>query len=165
MQLIMKTRLKMAVGALLLILFCTSQTLEDPEVKGLRIYQKYTKQQILSALGQPTRYDTWGSGAELGQEFYYGESLFHFEDNGFFKGFIVYDPEYLTMTDLVPGGVRVGDPISKILSRDNLVIKSYPQEGTDCDTEYCIRLDWWDDLYVVYVKNGRITSIGYFVSC
>ena len=119
------------------------------DVNGLIIGEKYTKNQIIAALGKPD-YINGGS-------YIYGRSYFNFDtyDNTFTEFSIVNDKRFVTMTKEFSGGLRVGDKLSKA-KQTKCPIK---REESDyiCFWHY----GDWASWVVYYDKNGIITAIAF----
>lgn len=142
---------------------CSAQKLN-----GLEIGKKYTKEQILSELGNaPTRTDTWDSEFGIGYEYYYRKSVFHFEEGGVFYSYSIGNSEYVTMTEFIPEGIRVGDNISKVLGIGKNVTmdyQKYSENGKNYDAWYRVWFNHSDDIYIIFTKNNIITHIWFDVS-
>lgn len=86
------------------------------DINGLSIGQKMTKSQIIDKLGEPTAYRTYvaevGSTIEI---FNYDRNEVEFSD-GCLSRFVIMDNRFTVLTKLISGGVKVGDPLSKINS-------------------------------------------------
>ncbi|MBQ0054115.1 MAG: hypothetical protein KBS89_06655 [Bacteroidales bacterium] len=121
------------------------------DVNGLKVGEKYTKNQIIAALGKPDNIN--------GNTYEYGSSYFNFDyvDNTFTGFCIVNDKRFLTMTEEISGGLRIGDNVSKVkqtkcpkkLEKPNYI--SFWHYGD------------WADWDVEFDNNGTITYIGFTI--
>ena len=139
----MKTRL---ILTLCIVVGIAASALAQ-DVNGLEIGEKYTKNQVIAALGKPD-YINGGS-------YIYGRSYFNFDtyDNTFTEFCIVNDKRFLTMTKEISGGLRVGDNVSK--ARQSKCEIKTEEPNYICFWHYG---DWavWG---VGYDNNGKITNI------
>ena len=144
----MKTRLLFTIC---LAIFLSASSALAQDVNGLKVGEKYTRSQIIKALGKPD------SGSD---EFcyIYGQSFFNFdEDDNTFTEFSVQDPRFITMTEEIEGGLRVGDDISKVKKTKCQIIESKPDYIC-----YWYYGDWavWS---IGFDEKGKITDIGFTI--
>ena len=144
----MKTKILLAIS----IVMAFAQNIFAQEVNGLKIGEKYTKNQIIAALGQPDEI--------RGTSYIYGRSSFYFDsyDNTFVE-FYVEDQRFITMTKEISGGLRVGDNVSK--ARQSKCEIKTEEPNYICFWHYG---DWavWG---VGYDNNGKITDISFTLLC
>ena len=141
----MKTRLLFTIC---LAIFLSASSALAQDVNGLKIGEKYTRSQIIKALGKPD------SGSD---EFcyIYGQSFFNFdEDDNTFTEFSVQDPRFITMTEEIEGGLRVGDDISKVKKTKCQIRESGPDYFSYW--YYAEGITW----NIIYDKKGKIRLIG-----
>ena len=144
----MKTRLSLTVC---LAIFLSASSALAQDVNGLKIDEKYTRSQIIKALGTPDS----GSNKFC---YIYGQSYFNFDnlDNTFVE-FYVEDSRFLSMTNEVEGGLRIGDDISKVKKTKCQIRESGPDYI--CYWYYGDWAEWSID----FDKKGKITGIGFTI--
>ena len=133
---------------------------EEPlmiDVEGIHIGEWVDSAKVVSIFGKPDRYHAYDTEFGISQVFQYGGSWLHFEANGCLINFRLSDNKYAALIDTIEGGIRVGDPISKL---DNYVTGKPVLIGVD-DTGndiYAINKDLCD-ITRFCVQNGIITYI------
>lgn len=136
------------------------------KMNGLEIGKKYTKEQIISEIGPVTEYYSHPGLVGIDEHFTVGGNQFKCED-GSFISFSVCDSKYVTLTDLIPSGIRVGDNISKVLGIGKNVTmdyQKYSENGKNYDAWYRVWFNHSDDIYIIFTKNNIITHIWFDVS-
>ena len=138
------------------------------DVGGVKIGQKMTYGQFVAKFGKPTEYiqsdsDSEEDGTPAVDEYYrVGKDVFYFRNNGNFCGFSVKDKNLSVLTLWIPGGIRVGDKLSKL---DNFKYGKPKvadwMKPTDGSVQYVLFYDYLDDLVFLSVKNGIIEGIWY----
>lgn len=83
------------------------------DLDKLILYKVYQKDSVIAKLGQPDKYSSNKSEFGLNEEYYFGENMLHFSEDGVFSGFALLDRRFAIFSSFVPGGIRVGDPVSK----------------------------------------------------
>ena len=123
---------------------------------GLHIGQKADSARVVSIFGKPDRYKKFDNEYGISETYYFGSNRLHFECNGCFLDFRLDDNRFAALIDTIEGGVRVGDPISKL---DNYVTgKPELIEKVDGFDVYAINKDLCD-ITRFFVKNGIINII------
>ncbi|MGM9737662.1 MAG: hypothetical protein ACI3ZT_04515 [Candidatus Cryptobacteroides sp.] len=127
------------------------------DLEGLHIGQKADSARVVSIFGIPDKYYKCDEEYGLTEVYSYGKCFLHFEANGCFLDFTLTDNRFAALIDTIEGGVRVGDPISKL---DNYVTGKPVLIGVD---------DSGNDIYAInkylcditrfFVKNGIINII------
>lgn len=151
----MKTRMLMVFIALLAIV--PIQTVCAQDVEGVDIHQKMTKSQIVEKFGQPTSYETYESDdGTLEEIFYYGQDANEiYFTGGKLSGFSIDDDSFVVLTKSVTGGVKVGDPLSKVSSLN-------PEVATWRSSKNNIYYISILDTNVFFVvSDGKITNINF----
>ncbi len=91
-----------------------------------------------------------------------GAHGFSFCDGGRFFGFYLSDSRFSALTLWIPGGIRVGDKLSKL---DNFKYGKPKvadwMKPTDGSVQYVLFYDYLDGLVFLSVKNGIIEGIWY----
>ena len=148
----MKTRLLLTVC--LAILISASSALAQ-DINGLKFEKEYTRSQIIKALGTPDKnsgeYSLW-----------YGRSYISIRQvpnstKLYINEFYVDNPQFITMTEEIKGGLRVGDDISKVKKTKCQIKESGPDYIC-----YWYYGDWavWS---IDFDKKGKITGIGFTI--
>ena len=123
---------------------------------GLHIGQKADSAREVSIFGIPDKYYKCDEEFGLTEVYSYGKCFLHFEANGCFLDFTLSDNRFAALIDTIEGGVRVGDPISKL---DNYVTgKPELIKKVDGFDVYAINKDLCD-ITRFFVKNGIINII------
>ena len=88
------------------------------DVDGVKIEQKMTYGQFVAKFGKPDRYEQNELGEPgcpcLDEYYWVGKNYFSFTNNGTFCEFFLRDNRFSALTLWIPGGIRVGDKISKL---------------------------------------------------
>ena len=136
------------------------------DVEGMKIGHKMTYDQFVAKFGKPDRYeqkDVGESGCPSIAEYYdVGGNFFSCRNNGFFGTFVLDDNRYAALTLWIPGGVRVGDKLSKLdnfkYGKPKVASWLKPEDGL---VDYVLFYDYLDDLVFLSVKDGVIQNIHY----
>jgi len=83
------------------------------DLENLILYKGYHKDSVIAKLGQPDKYSSNQSEFGLNEEYYFGENMLHFSEDGVFSGFALLDRRFAIFSSFVSGGIRVGDPVIK----------------------------------------------------
>jgi hypothetical protein len=83
------------------------------DFENLILYKVYKKDSVIAKLGQPDKYSSNKSEFGLNEEYYFGENMLHFSEDGVFTGFALLDRRFAIFSSFVPDGIRVGDQVSK----------------------------------------------------
>jgi len=129
----------------------------DLDVKGIFVGGTYTKTQVQTKWGTPTKY--WSGMSEFGldEEYCYSNSLFRFSDNGIFVEFYIKTSNFPVCTAF-SGGIKVGDNISRIQAI-GLGTPVLQNDGT-----YYLFRSGLDDPLIFKHSNGVITQISFTTS-
>ena len=130
----------------------------DRDVNGVRVGTILTRDRVVAEFGEPTRYVEQDSGDNgVNRYYYYGESYMHTKDH-IFDEFAVSDTAFSAFTLQIEGGLKVGDPLSKL---DDF---TYGKPILDKPIEDMVRYKLFhttDNPVDLYVKNGIIVDITY----
>ena len=148
----MKTRLSLTVC---LAIFLSANSALAQDINGLKFEKEYTRSQIIKALGTPDKhskeYTLWYGQSYINVEYVPNSTKLYLES------FYVDNPRFITMTEEIEGGVKVGDDISKV-KKTKCQIK---EVDPDC-ISYWYYGDWavWD---IHFDEKGKITGIGFTI--
>ena len=140
---------------LIIGIWCVAVVCNAQDVNGLEIGKEYTKAQVIDKLGQPDRFEIDNSYDGNGMKFTYGNNIFYFYNWGegaIFADFSIYTEQFVTMSQFVQGGIKIGDDVSKI----KLLGLKIEKSGT-----YAYKI-WFEDwAYMTFGYNdSKITHIG-----
>ena len=148
----MKTRLLLTVC---LAIFLSASSALAQDINGLKFEKEYTRNQIIKALGTPDKhskeYTLWYGQSYINVEYVPNSTKLYLES------FYVDNPRFITMTEEIEGGVKVGDDISKV-KKTKCQIK---EVDPDC-ISYWYYGDWavWN---IHFDEKGKITGIGFTI--
>ncbi|MCI1785691.1 MAG: hypothetical protein LKI59_06095 [Bacteroidales bacterium] len=128
------------------------------DVEGVFADQKMTYAQVVAKFGKPDKYRKQYDEFGLSEEYFYGKTWFHFEETGKFRNFVIRDRRFAALTLDIDGGIRVGDPLSKL---DNFKYGKPQYIRTDEDGELYLLYPKSDDNVYLVVKDGIIVTIFY----
>lgn len=140
---------------------------KDLDVEGIMINHKINYGQFVDVFGNPDEYermDTYITGGVYESEETYriGGNRFSFCDDGRFFSFHLSDARFSALTLWIPGGIRVGDKLSKL---DNFKYGKPKvadwMKPTDGSVQYVLFYDYLDGLVFLSVMNGIIEGIWY----
>ena len=105
-------------------------------------------------------------GVKIDQKMTYDQFVakfsFSFINNGTFNEFFLMDDRFAALTLWIPGGVRVGDKLSKLdnfkYGKPKVASWLKPEDGL---VDYVLFYDYLDDLVFLSVKDGVIQNIHY----
>lgn len=143
--------------------FACAQSYLDIDVEGLHIEDHLDYAGFVKKFGTPSKYqktDNWDEGFD--ESYYIGENFFHFEGNGIFKDFTLEDNKFAVLLDSFPGGIKVGDCLSKLDSYKYGKPVYYRRCG-DGTLEYRL-FEKSDDPLCFVVRNDLIVRIYYVYS-
>ncbi|MCI1640306.1 MAG: hypothetical protein LKI42_03400 [Bacteroidales bacterium] len=129
------------------------------DVDGMRVDQKMTYAQVVAKFGKPDRYLKRYDEFGLTEEYFYGKTWFHFEETGKFKNFVIKDRRFAALALDIDGGIRVGDPLSKL---DNFKYGKPQYVRTDDDGELYLLYPKCDDNVYLVIRDGIIVTIFYY---
>ncbi|MCI1640304.1 MAG: hypothetical protein LKI42_03390 [Bacteroidales bacterium] len=128
------------------------------DVDGMCVDQKMTYAQVVAKFGKPDTYQKQYDEFGLSEDYYYGKTWFHFEETGKLKDFVIKDRRFAALTLDIDGGIRVGDPLSKL---DNFKYGKPQYINTDEEGENYLIYPKHDDHVYLIVKKGIIIKIYY----
>ncbi|MCI1640303.1 MAG: hypothetical protein LKI42_03385 [Bacteroidales bacterium] len=128
------------------------------DVEGLHADQKMTYAQVVAKFGKPDEYRKHYDEFGLTEDYFYGKTWFHFEETGKFRNFVIRDRRFAALTLDIAGGIRVGDPLSKL---DNFKSGKPQYVRTDEDGELYLLYPKSDDNVYLVVRDGIIVTIFY----
>lgn len=130
----------------------------ERDVNGVRVGTTLTREKVVAKFGEPTRYEEQDSeDCGVSRWYYYNKSYIHTQ-NHIFDEFAVSDTAFVALTLQIDGGLKIGDPLSKL---DNF---KYGKPVVDKPIEDMIRyklFDTSDGPVDLYVKDGIIIDITY----
>jgi hypothetical protein len=128
-----------------------------------------THAQIIQMFGQPDDYCNYEDSADDTQIYYYGKTIFSMDRNRILAHFQTDSKDYCILTKFINGGLKVGDPFSKLQSIDFSKTDygrnkagnklTYDCTNKDGSTDYFV---FKEEYHYVYfrVKGGVIISWG-----
>ena len=136
------------------------------DVDGVKIGQKMTYDQFVAKFGKPDRYKqdkSEGDGYSYIDEYYWiGKNSFSFINDGTFNEFFITDDRFVALTLWIPGGIRVGDNLSKLdnfkYGKPKIASWLEPEDGL---VDYVLFYDYLDAFVFLSVKDGIIHNIRY----
>ena len=136
------------------------------DVEGVQIGQNLNYEQFVAKFGKPDRYERNELGDEkypcLDEYYWKGKDWFSFRDNGTFCTFVLGDSKFAALTLWIPGGIRVGDKLSKLdnfkYGKPKVAEWLKPRNGI---VDYILFYDYLDDLVFLSVKDGIIHCISF----
>ena len=144
-----------------LFLFCLNLSAQD--VERVAIDSFMTKVQVVEKFGEPEEYTLENSYMDEEAKYeiyYYGHGEWLEFVNGRLHSFCVKTPRWSVLVYKIEGGVRVGDPFSK-LSPLNPQLASWIKDNTDSKTYY---IPSGDFPILIDVKEGKIKSVYFEMS-
>ncbi len=122
------------------------------DLNGLVIGQTYTKTQVVAIFGEPVVYRSSDSEFGLDEGYYYGKdrkSSIRFHNDGVFNFFSVAEKNMPILTNLIAGGIRVGENLSAMKKVG--IPYEYHKKG-----EYIMM--FYDDLLLIRVDDKNIIT-------
>ena len=138
------------------ILLLTTINLSAQDIEGVAIGTTMTKNEVIAKFGEPDQH-SYSDADDLGidERYHYEENLLIF-NNSEFIGFVVSDNRWRVLTNVVDGGVRVGDQFSKIE-----FLKPEVATWIDNETYYVPRGDY----YLFFkISSGIIREIDFEIT-
>ena len=128
--------------------------LYNRDVNGVETGTILTREMVIAEFGEPSGYEEQDSGDNgIDKYYYYGDNYIHTNDD-VFDEFAIRDNAWSAFTNHIEGGVKVGDPLSKL---DTF---KYGKPIKKKETRY--RLFYTSDNPVdIYVEEGVIVGITY----
>ena len=121
-----------------------------------------TNVQVVEKFGEPEEYTLKNSYMDEEAKYemyYYGHGEWLEFVNGCLQSFCVNTPRWSVLVYKMEGGVRVGDPFSK-LSPLNPQLASWIKDNTDSKTYY---IPSGDFPILIDVKEGKIKSVSFTI--
>ena len=138
----------------------TSLSISAQDINGVELYDELTHAQVLEMFGEPTKYHE-NIYPEDGVErwYYYGENYLYFRDD-VLEEFAIYESSYTTLEEYFEGGLRVGDPFSRLDE-----FKHGRVEQIVRGMSYRLYVGMNDNYLTLIVRDGIIVSISSFILC
>ena len=138
----------------------TSLSISAQDINGVELYDELTHAQVLEMFGEPTEYEEYdGQDEGVSRWYYYGENYLHFRD-AVLEEFAIFDSSYTTLEEYFEGGLRVGDPFSRLDG-----FKHGRVERIDRGNSYRLYVGMNDNYLTLEVSDGIIVSISSFILC
>ena len=138
----------------------TSLSISAQDINGVELYDELTHAQVLEMFGEPTKYEEFDDQYEgFSRWYYYGENYLHFRD-AVLEEFAIFDSSYTTLEEYFEGGLRVGDPFSRLDG-----FKHGRVERIDRGNSYRLYVGMNDNYFTLIVSDGIIVSISSFILC
>ena len=138
----------------------TSLSISAQDINGVELYDEMTHAQVLEMFGEPTKYEEYDDQYEgFSRWYYYGENYLHFRD-AVLEEFAIYESSYTTLEEYFEGGLRVGDPFSRLDG-----FKHGRVERIDRGNSYRLYVGMNDNYLTLEVSDGIIVSISSFILC
>lgn len=132
--------------------------LYERDVNGVKVGTVLTRDRVVAEFGEPTRFVEKDSGDNgVDRHYYYGNSYIHTNDH-VFDEFGISDAAFAVCTLQIDGGLKVGDPLSKL---DDFM---FGKPQFDKPIEDMLRYKLFhtaDNPVDLYVKDGIIVDIHY----
>ena len=135
-------------------------SLSAQDINGVELYDELTHAEVLEMFGEPTKYEEYDDQYEgFSRWYYYGENYLHFRDD-VLEEFAIYESSYTTLEEYFEGGLRVGDPFSRLdefkLGRVEQIVRGM---------SYRLYIGMNDNYLTLIVRDGIIVSISSFILC
>ena len=138
----------------------TSLSISAQDINGVELYDELTHAEVLEMFGEPTKYEEYDDQYEgFSRWYYYGENYLHFRD-AVLEEFAIYESSYTTLEEYFEGGLRVGDPFSRLDG-----FKHGRVERIDRGNSYRLYVGMNDNYLTLEVSDGIIVSISSFILC
>lgn len=137
------------------------------DVEGVRIEQRMSYAQFVAKFGKPDEYVKQEGTEEMCFDEHYriGHCWLDFRNDGIFSSFSLGDRQLAALTLWIPGGIRVGDKLSRLDSfkYGKPIVASWlkPRNGY---VEYVLFHGYLDDLVFLTVKDGIVYRISFSAS-
>lgn len=144
---------------ILSVLIC-AVSLSAQDINGVSLYDELTHAEVLEMFGKPTKYEEYDDQYEgFSRWYYYGENYLHFRDD-VLEEFAIYESSYTTLEEYFEGGLRVGDPFSRLDG-----FKHGRVEQIVRGMSYRLYVGMNDNYLTLIVSDGIIVSISSFILC
>lgn len=146
--------------------YCQEDTMDFKipivDVEGLEIFDELDYDGFVMKFGKPDTYKKEVGQTEIWYEEYYsiGKDRFTFGNAGHFREFYLEEKKYAALTLTVNGGVRVGDPLSKLDDYEYGKPKFYKKMEKEGTLLYTL-FDYSESWLIIEVLNGKIVSMSY----
>lgn len=138
----------------------TSLSISAQDINGVSLYNELTHAEVLKMFGEPTKYEEFDDQYEgFSRWYYYGENYLHFRDD-VLEEFAIYESSYTTLEEYFEGGLRVGDPFSRLDG-----FKHGRVEQIVRGMSYRLYVGMNDNYLTLIVSDGIIVSISSFILC
>ena len=138
----------------------TSLSISAQDINGVELYDELTHGEVLEMFGEPTKYEEFDDQYEgFSRWYYYGENYLHFRD-AVLEEFAIYESSYTPLEEYFEGGLRVGDPFSRLDG-----FKHGRVERIDRGNSYRLYVGMNDNYLTLEVSDGIIVSISSFILC
>lgn len=138
----------------------TSLSISAQDINGVELYDELTHAEVLEMFGKPTKYEEYDDQYEgFSRWYYYGENYLHFRD-AVLEEFAIYESSYTTLEEYFEGGLRVGDPFSRLDE-----FKHGRVEQIVRGMSYRLYVGMNDNYLTLIVRDGIIVSISSFILC
>lgn len=135
-------------------------SLSAQDINGVSLYDELTYAEVLEMFGEPTKYEEYDDQYEgFSRWYYYGENYLHFRDD-VLEEFAIYESSYTTLEEYFEGGLRVGDPFSRLDE-----FKHGRVEQIVRGMSYRLYVGMNDNYLTLIVRDGIIVSISSFILC
>ncbi len=140
-----------------------TQHLQD--VEGVEIDSVMTYAQVVAKFGQPDEVkveDDYDPHQEGKCRYYkYGENELVFSDNNGLIEYRIYDNRFAVLTKMIDGGLRVGDPLSKVHQNVDSIGPVEKRRTYSDGTNRHVLFPYCDVVLLINEKGGIITAILY----
>ena len=141
----------------------TSLSISAQDINGVELYDEMTHAQVLEMFGEPTKYEEYDDQYEgFSRWYYYGENYLHFRD-AVLEEFAIYESSYTTLEEYFEGGLRVGDPFSRLDGFKHGRVEWIDIFPDSCS--YRLYVGMSDNYLTLEVSDGIIVSISSFILC
>ena len=141
----------------------TSLSISAQDITGVELYDEMTHAQVLEMFGEPTKYEEFDDQYEgFSRWYYYGENYLHFRDD-VLEEFAIYESSYTTLEEYFEGGLRVGDPFSRLDGFKHGRVEWIDIFPDSCS--YRLYVGMSDNYLTLEVSDGIIVGISSFILC
>ena len=146
----------MKMVLLIISLFLCGITLSAQDVEGVDVCTKMAKNQVIQKFGQPEEYvfkDSYMDEEAKYELYYYGNGDTLVFVNEYLYDFYVKTQRWSVLLTMIEGGVKIGDPFSKMASLNPKVA-----EWINDSTYY---IPCGDFPLLIRVRDGLITFVSF----
>ena len=145
----------MITAAILVCQGLYAQQLPSWDVNGMSSFGPLSHSDIVAAFGEPDSYISQ-QAESLSEEFKYDNGLLIRLNDSFISSVVITSSAYALYTGLPCGGLRPGDPVSKLTDLNIQVVESDLESSLG---EVLRVVDSFDDYFYIYHENGVITAL------